>query len=54
MTFEYAHGGYMIRNEEGVMIVNQPFDPRTGELFQSEEDAREYAGIPQEDSTPTK
>lgn len=42
--FEYMEGMYKIINKEtGAVAVDQPFDPRTGEPFASEEEARAYA-----------
>ena len=36
-------GGFQVKNADGLVVVNQPFDPRTGEPFPSDEEALEYA-----------
>lgn len=42
--FVYLEGQYNIINKEtGAVEVYQPFDPRTGAPFASEEEARAYA-----------
>jgi hypothetical protein len=40
---EMIPGGFQVKNADGLVVVNQPFDPRTGEPFPSDEEALEYA-----------